>query len=98
MATTAIQNAINAANAAGGGIVYVPAGVYKCGNLVLKSNVSVYLEGGSVIRGQEIQAITLPIFIRILWVRTEHGLFIPKQMQTILRYTAEGLLTAMAII
>ncbi len=51
MATTAIQNAINAANAAGGGIVYVPAGVYKCGNLVLKSNVSVYLAGGSVIRG-----------------------------------------------
>jgi polygalacturonase len=51
MATTAIQNAINAANAAGGGIVYVPAGVYKSGNLVLKSNVSVYLEGGSVIRG-----------------------------------------------
>ena len=51
MATTAVQNAINAANAAGGGIVYVPAGVYKCGNLVLKSNVSVYLAGGSVIRG-----------------------------------------------
>lgn len=51
MATTAIQNAINAANTAGGGIVYVPAGVYKCGNLVLKSNVSVYLAGGSVIRG-----------------------------------------------
>lgn len=51
MATTAIQNAINAANGAGGGIVYVPVGVYKCGNLVLKSNVSVYLAGGSVIRG-----------------------------------------------
>jgi len=51
MATSAIQNAIDAANVAGGGIVYVPAGVYKCGNLVLKSNVYVYLEGGSVIRG-----------------------------------------------
>ncbi|MFD1908479.1 glycosyl hydrolase family 28 protein [Paenibacillus rhizoplanae] len=51
LATTAIQNAINAANAAGGGIVYVPAGVYKSGNIVLKSNVSVYLEGSSVIRG-----------------------------------------------
>lgn len=50
MATTAIQNAINAANTAGGGIVYVPAGVYICGSLVLKSNVSVYLAGGSVIR------------------------------------------------
>ncbi|MDF2596950.1 MAG: putative secreted protein, partial [Clostridia bacterium] len=50
MATTAIQNAINAANIQGGGIVYVPAGVYTCGNLILKSNVSIYLEGGSVIR------------------------------------------------
>lgn len=37
LATTAIQNAINAANAAGGGIVYVPAGVYKSGNIVLKA-------------------------------------------------------------
>ena len=51
LATTGIQNAINAANTAGGGIVYVPAGVYKCGNLILKSNVSVYLAGGCVIRG-----------------------------------------------
>jgi polygalacturonase len=49
--TTAIQNAINAANIAGGGIVYVPAGIFKCGNLVLKSNVYLYMAGGSVIRG-----------------------------------------------
>jgi len=51
MATTAIQNAIDDANNAGGGIVYVPAGVYKCGNLTLKSNVTFYLAGGSVIVG-----------------------------------------------
>lgn len=51
MATTAIQKAIDDANAAGGGIVYVPAGVYKCGNLVLKSDVTLYLAGGSVIVG-----------------------------------------------
>ncbi len=51
MATTAVQSAIDEANARGGGTVYVPAGVYKCGNLVLKSNVSVYLAGGAVIRG-----------------------------------------------
>jgi polygalacturonase len=51
MATTAIQNAINdAANYAGGqGIVYVPAGIYKAGNLQLKSDVALYLEGGAVL-------------------------------------------------
>ena len=51
MATSAIQNAINDAHNAGGGIVYVPAGVYKCGNLTLTSNVTFYLAGGSVIVG-----------------------------------------------
>ena len=50
-ATAPIQAAIDDANKAGGGTVYVPAGVYLCGNLVLKSNVSLYLAGGSVIRG-----------------------------------------------
>lgn len=47
--TTSVQNAINDANSAGGGIVYVPAGVYKCGNIILRSNVSVYLAGGAVL-------------------------------------------------
>lgn len=52
MATNAIQNAINdAANYTGGqGIVYVPAGIYKAGNLQLKSDVALYLEGGAVLR------------------------------------------------
>lgn len=49
--SSAIQAAIDAAHNAGGGIVYVPAGVYKCGNLYLKSNVTFYLAGGSVIVG-----------------------------------------------
>jgi len=51
MATKAIQSAIDDASAYKGGIVYVPAGVYKCGNLALKSDMSLYLAGGSVIRG-----------------------------------------------
>ncbi|MGO4274631.1 glycoside hydrolase, partial [Paenibacillus sp. TAF58] len=52
MTTAALQNAINdAANYAGGqGIVYVPTGVYMVGNLQLKSNVALYLQGGSVLR------------------------------------------------
>ncbi|MEK3790509.1 family 16 glycoside hydrolase [Paenibacillus sp. FSL R7-0204] len=47
----AIQQAIDAANQAGGGIVYIPAGVYKSSNLTLKSNVTFYLAGGAVIVG-----------------------------------------------
>jgi hypothetical protein len=52
LSTKAIQRAINdASNYPGGkGIVYVPAGVYAIGNLELKSNVSLYLEGGAVLR------------------------------------------------
>lgn len=52
MATAAVQQAIDDASAyAGGqGIVYVPAGVYKMGNLELKSDVALYLEGGAVFR------------------------------------------------
>lgn len=52
MATAAIQSAINdAANDAGGqGIVYVPSGIYNVGNLELKSNVALYLQGGAVFR------------------------------------------------
>ncbi|RAU91457.1 family 16 glycoside hydrolase [Paenibacillus sp. YN15] len=51
MATTAIQKAINDAHNAGGGTVFIPAGVYKCANLTLKSNVTFYLAGGAVIVG-----------------------------------------------
>ena len=50
MSTSAVQGAVDAATAAGGGTVYVPAGVYKVGNVVLKSNVSLYLEPGAVFR------------------------------------------------
>ena len=47
-----IQKAINDAGNAGGGIVYVPAGVYKISNnlMVDKDNVIIYLEGGAAIR------------------------------------------------
>ncbi|MGG1555220.1 family 16 glycoside hydrolase [Paenibacillus ferrarius] len=51
LASGAIQRAIDDANQAGGGVVFVPAGVYKSGNLTLKSNVTFYLAGGAVIVG-----------------------------------------------
>ena len=49
--TAKIQQAINDASTAGGGIVYVPVGVYKVKDILyMKSNVTLYLQGGAVIR------------------------------------------------
>lgn len=51
LSTQAIQNAINAAEAADGGTVYIPEGTYLTSNIVLKSNVNIYLAHGAVLRG-----------------------------------------------
>lgn len=49
LCTEAIQNAIDAANAAGGGTVLIPAGVYTTGPIVLKSNVRLYADYQSLV-------------------------------------------------
>jgi hypothetical protein len=49
LTTPAIQKAIDDASAYHNGIVYIPAGVYNIGNLNLKSNMSLYLEGGAIL-------------------------------------------------
>ncbi len=49
--SSAINAAITACNAAGGGIVYISPGTYLCGTVVLKSNVTLYLEAGATILG-----------------------------------------------
>ena len=49
--TPAINKAIEAASAAGGGTVLVPAGTYLCFSIRLKSHVGLYLEAGSTILG-----------------------------------------------
>src|SRR2546423_7037094 len=47
--TPAINKAIDAANAAGGGTVRFPAGDYLSVSIHLKSNVSLYLDQGATI-------------------------------------------------
>lgn len=47
--TPAINRAIEAVAAAGGGTVHVPAGTYPCYTIHLKSNVAVYLDQGATI-------------------------------------------------
>jgi polygalacturonase len=49
LTTNSIQNAINDASAYKNGTVYIPAGVYKVGNIELKSNTAIYLEEGAVL-------------------------------------------------
>ncbi|MDF3128931.1 glycosyl hydrolase family 28 protein [Kiritimatiellaeota bacterium B1221] len=49
--TIAIQGAVDAASAAGGGVVKVPAGTYVTGSIVMKNHVQIDLEHGSTILG-----------------------------------------------
>ncbi|MCL5005910.1 MAG: glycoside hydrolase family 28 protein [Acidobacteria bacterium] len=51
--TRALQAAIDACAAAGGGTVYFPAGAYLSGTLLLKSHVGLYLEAGATILGSQ---------------------------------------------
>jgi polygalacturonase len=45
----AINKAIDAATAKGGGTVYFPAGTYLCFSIRLKSNITIYLDNGATI-------------------------------------------------
>jgi polygalacturonase len=47
--TPAINQAIEAASAAGGGTVWIPAGTYLCYSIRLKSRVRIFLESGSTV-------------------------------------------------
>lgn len=49
--THAIQKAIDKCHQDGGGTVYFPSGVYLSGSLQLKSNVSLFLDAGAVLKG-----------------------------------------------
>jgi polygalacturonase len=49
--TKALQAAINACNAGGGGTVVIPTGIFLMGTVYLKSNVNLYLQSGAILRG-----------------------------------------------
>jgi polygalacturonase len=51
LCTKALQSAVDACHAAGGGEVLIPAGVFKIGTIHLKSNVHLYLQQGGILRG-----------------------------------------------
>ncbi len=47
--TPAVNRAVDAAAAAGGGTVYFPAGVYVCFSIRLKNNITLNLDNGATI-------------------------------------------------
>src|SRR5512133_1436323 len=51
--TAAINRAVDACHAAGGGVVYMPPGVYHSGTVLLRSNVTLYLEAGATLLGSK---------------------------------------------
>ncbi len=53
LSTLAIQQAIDACAAAGGGRVIIPTGKFKTGTIILKSNVEFYLENGATLYGSK---------------------------------------------
>lgn len=49
--TVKLQQALDDVNTNGGGVLYFPAGLYTITRVYVKSNTTVYLQGGAVIRG-----------------------------------------------
>ncbi len=49
--TRAINKTIEVCASSGGGTVYFPAGVYLSGSIHLKSNITLYFDSGSVLKG-----------------------------------------------
>jgi polygalacturonase len=61
LSTTAINNAINACNAAGGGKVIIPPGTFLTGAIRLKSNVNLYISAGATLKFSTNTADYLPV-------------------------------------
>jgi exo-poly-alpha-galacturonosidase len=57
--TRAIQAAINACTA--GGTVYIPKGTFISGALFLKSNMTLYIEKGGILKGSELVGDYMPM-------------------------------------
>lgn len=72
LSTKAVQRAIDACSAAGGGRVVVPKGDYKIGSIILKSNVHLHLERGATLYGSTKLGDYQPIKTDYVSLRTQH--------------------------
>lgn len=48
--TNVINNLIDSLSASGGGTLFFPAGTFLTGPIVMKSNITLYLDAGSIVR------------------------------------------------
>ncbi len=74
--TVLINDAIEKASAEGGGIIYFPAGTYLTGAINMKSNITLYLESGSIIKFSDDFEDYTP-FIKVRWEGTFMNTFRP---------------------
>ncbi len=71
--SAAINAAIDRAHGQGGGVVYLSPGIYLCGTVILKSNVTLHLEAGAVILGSKKISDYTPQPARALQQQTNQG-------------------------
>ena len=84
--TDAIRKAISTAGDAGGGTVYFPAGQYLTGSIHLRSNITLYLDAGAVLKFSQDFDDYLPM-VKSRWEGTECTNFSPP----IYAYRAENI-------
>ncbi|MEP6924067.1 MAG: glycosyl hydrolase family 28 protein [Pyrinomonadaceae bacterium] len=87
--TKALQSAIDACHANGGGDVIVPTGVFIIGTVYLKSNVHLYLQSGAIIRGSGNLADYEPYTPEKPFVPIHKGMFFAEDAENI-SITGEG--------
>lgn len=81
--TKALQSAIDACNANGGGDVVIPTGVFVIGTVYLKSNVHLYLQNGAIIRGSSDLADYEPYTPEKPYVPIHKGMFFAENAENI---------------
>lgn len=73
LSTLCIQDAIDACYSGGGGKVIIPAGSFKTGTIVLKSNVDLYLEQGAILYGSKKLSDYKPLKPAYISLRTQEA-------------------------
>ncbi len=76
LCTQAIKKAIEQAESDGGGTIYFPAGEYLTGAIILKSNITLHLDAGAVLKFSDNFDDYLP-FVQMRWEGTVMNSFCP---------------------
>ncbi len=81
--TGAIQEAINAASSAGGGVVHVPPGVFVSGTLTLKSNISLEIAPGAILKAAGSLEEYVPMSGSYIPDREEHHFLVGMDLENV---------------